>query len=72
MDEEEEAPLAGGSRVDLTDDPDVRRIDTAMGVVARAIEALREGRAGDGGAQAAAEVASACDTLWRRWRAEGR
>lgn len=68
-----EVPLIGGARVDLTGDPDLSRLDVAMVAVAGVIAALRGGGAVDldAGARAAAEVAAACDAMWRRWRAGG-
>lgn len=68
-----EAPLPGGGRVDLAGDPDLARLDAAMGAVAEAIDGLRAGGAIDLDATGrwAAEVAATCDSMWRRWRAGG-
>ncbi len=67
--------LDGGLRVDLSDDPEVVRLDRAMAIVSRvagALDAVAD-TAGDlaEGEAAAREVADACRTLYRRVRVPG-
>lgn len=66
-----EAPLGDGSVVDLSDAPEVQRIDAGMAVVTEVVAALQsEGGLDEAGVQrghqAASEVAEGCRDLARR------
>lgn len=69
------ADLGGGARADLSDDPDLVRLDHNMSIVEEVSEALRRSAADDDivelGCAAALTVAETCRSLARRVRAKG-